>query len=294
EVRAAAQSALRRIELLPMQVTAAAALEFFDGFGMAADCSVAAGDLQAARKLAERLRDLPFHHEEGHLATARLLVVTVLAGDWPEAVGLAERFREGWERAGRPRAGNLSRGAYAAATVHGLRGDDDARAAWLQIVAALGTPGRSLAELHFGDVFDALLLLHRGQPEQAEQVLHTAPEQLTEWYNGMWRPWYAALWAEAAVLSGHEDAAARLVRARLMASGNPIATAIVERAAALAEGAGQDGDRDGLTAAAAALEATGCRYQWARTLVLIGGEQRAHGEAMLATMGATPMAGLPE
>ncbi|MDT4956865.1 MAG: hypothetical protein QOD31_664 [Pseudonocardiales bacterium] len=294
EVRAAAQSALRRIELLPMQVTAAAALEFFDGFGMAADCSVAAGDLQAARKLAERLRDLPFHHEEGHLATARLLVVTVLAGDWPEAVGLAERFREGWERAGRPRAGNLSRGAYAAATVHGLRGDDDARAAWLEIVAALGTPGRSLAELHFGDVFDALLLLHRGQPEQAEQVLHTAPEQLTEWYNGMWRPWYAALWAEAAVLSGQEDAAARLVRARLMASGNPIATAIVDRAAALAERAGQDGDRDGLTAAAAALEATGCRYQWARTLVLIGGEQRARGEAMLATMGATPMAGLPE
>jgi hypothetical protein len=79
-----------------------------------------------------------------------------------------------------------------------------------------------------------------------------------------------------------------------MASGNPIATAIVERAAALAERAGQDGDRDGLTAAAAALEATGCRYQWARTLVLIGGEQRARGEAMLATMGATPMAGLPE
>ena len=75
-----------------------------------------AGDLPAARRLAERLRDLPFYREEGHLATARLLLVTVLAGDWTEAVGLAEQFREGWERAGRPRAGNLSRGAYAAAT----------------------------------------------------------------------------------------------------------------------------------------------------------------------------------
>jgi predicted ATPase/DNA-binding CsgD family transcriptional regulator len=287
DVRAAAASALRRTELIaPMQVTATAALEFFDGFIMATDCAVAAGDLPAARRLAERLRDLPFHREEGHLATARLLVVTVLAGDWTEAVGLSEQYREGWERAGRPRAGNLNRGAYAAATVHGLRGDDDARAAWLDIVGALATPGRSLSEHHFGEFFDALLLLHRGLPEQAVHVLDTPPEQFQQWYNGMWRPWYAALWAEAAVLSGHEDAAARIQRARVTTAGNAVATAIVDRAAALD---GQDGDRVGLTAAAAALADAGCRYQWARTLVFIGGEQRARGESVLATMDATPM-----
>ncbi len=40
-----------------------------------------------------------------------------------------------------------------------------------------------------------MLLLHRGRPQQAAQVLDTPPEQLKEWYNGMWRPWYAALWA---------------------------------------------------------------------------------------------------
>ena len=72
--------------------------------------------------MAERVRDLPFHREEGHLATARLIVVTTLAGDWDEALALAGQFRDGWEQAGRPRAGNLSRGAYAAAAVHGLRG----------------------------------------------------------------------------------------------------------------------------------------------------------------------------
>jgi hypothetical protein len=110
----------------------------------------------------------------------------------------------------------------------------------------------------------------------------------------MWRPWYAALWAEAAVLSGHQDAAARLDRARLMAIDNPIAVAIVDRAAALAGRVGPVGDRDGLTAAAAALQVAGCRYQWARTLVLIGGAQRARGESMLATMGATPMVWPPE
>jgi predicted ATPase/DNA-binding CsgD family transcriptional regulator len=292
EIRAAAASALQRTELLaPLPVTTVAALEFFDGFGMAADCAVAAGDLPAARRLAERLRDLPFYREEGHLASARLLVVTVLAGDWSEAVGLAERFREGWERAGRPRAGNLGRGAYAAATLHGLRGDDDARAAWLDIVGVLETPGFPVSEIHFGEFFDALLLLHRGLPEQAAQVMDTPPEQLTEWYSGMWRPWYGALWAEAAVLSGYEDAADRIQRAHSATAGNAIATAIVDRTAALTT---PGGDRDGLTAAAAALQDAGCRYQWARTLVLIGGKHRARGESVLATMGAAPMVWPPE
>jgi hypothetical protein len=292
EVRAAAASALRRTELLASTpVTTASAFEFFDGFDTVADCAVSAGDLLAARRHAERLRDLPFYHEEGHLATARLLVVTALAGDWDETITLAERFHEGWERAGRPHAGNLSRGAYAAATVYGLRGDDGSRAEWLDIVGALGTPGRSLAEIHFGEYFDALLLLHRGLPEQAVQLLDTPPEEFNEWYSGMWRPWYAALWAEAAVLSEHADAAARVDRARRMSTGNPIATAIVDRAAALAA---DDGGRDGLLAAATAMEDAGCRYQWARTLVIMGGQDRARGEDALASMGATPMAWPPE
>jgi hypothetical protein len=153
-------------------------------------------------------------------------------------------------------------------------------------VDAFGAPGRPRAELHFGEVFDALLLLHRGLPQQAVQVLHTPPGKLTGWHDSVWRPWYAALWAEAAVMSGQEDAVARVDHVRLTAAENPIATAIVDRTAAWDR---RDADRDALTAAAAALEGTGCRYQWARTLVFIGGEQRAHGESVLATMGATPM-----
>ncbi len=292
EVRDAAATALRRTELLaPMTVTAIAGLEFFDGLLMASDCAAAAGDLPAARRHAERLRDLPFYREEGHLATARLLVVTVLAGDGAEAITLAERFREGWERAGRPRAGNLSRGAYAAATMHGLRGEDDARTAWLEIVDRLKTPGRPLSAIHFGEFFDALLLLHRGLPEQAMELMDTPPEQFTEWHNGMWRPWYAALWAEAAVLSGYADAADRIRRARLATAGNPIATAIVDRALALTT---QGGDRDGLTAVATALQEAGCRYQWARTLIIMGGQYRTRGEAALAAIGTTAMAWPPE
>ena len=124
-----------------------------------------------ARRLGEGLCDLPFYREEGHLATARLIVVGLLAGDWDEALELSELFREGWERAGRPVAGNLSPAAYAAATVHGLRGDDDARADWMQIVEPLRRRAGPLSEIHFGEFFDALLLLHRGLAAEAMQLL---------------------------------------------------------------------------------------------------------------------------
>jgi len=288
DVRPAAASALRRIELLdPLPVTAMSAIEFFDAYGMATDGAVAVGDLPGARHLAERLRDLPFHREEAHLATGRLIVVAALAGDFALVVTLAERFREGWERAGRPRANNLGRGAHAAAMVHGLRGDDEARAAWLDIVDAVASPIRPMPDRPYGEFFDALLLLHRGSADDAVRLLDKQPEQFRTWYTGHWVPWYAALWAEAAVLTAHPDAADRVRRARPMTTDNPIATAIVERAAALQV---PGGDRDGMIAAAAALNAAGCRYQWARTLVLLGGAERARGEAALAAMRATPMA----
>ena len=58
----------------------------------------------------------------------------------------------------------------------------------------------------------------------------------------------------------------------------------MERSAALASG-----DRDGMLAAAERLSAAGCRYQWARTLVLADGPERARGERELAAMKASPM-----
>ena len=51
--------------------------------------------------LAERVRDLPFYREEGHLATARLIVVAALAGDWDEAARPGRAVPRGMG-AGRP------------------------------------------------------------------------------------------------------------------------------------------------------------------------------------------------
>ena len=83
----------------------------------------------------------------------------------------------------------------------------------------------------------------------------------------------AALTACATVEEAAVEAVAETHRATL--TGNEVVTS--------------GGDRDGLIAAAAALEAAGCRYQWARTLVVLGGSDRVRGEDVLASMGATPM-----
>ena len=288
DIRGATESVLRRTRVLaPLPVRAEIGVELADAYHFATEAVLAAGDLIAARRLAAVARDLPFHREEGHLATSRLIVVTALAGDWGETVALAERFRDGWERAGRPAGGGHGVSAAAAAAVHGLRGDEAARAAWLDLVKVLEIPkpGWRLAEQNFGAFFDAWLLLHRGRPAEAAALLQTPPEEFRTWFTVRWRPWYAALRAEAAVLSGQAGAAAVVAAARATAADNPIAAAVVDRAAALAAG-----DRPRLLAAAAALEPTGCRYQWARTLVFAGGPERDAGRTVLAAMGATPMA----
>jgi hypothetical protein len=65
---------------------------------------------------------------------------------------------------------------------------------------------------------------------------------------------------EAAVLAHHNDALARIDRARHAARDNPIASAMVERAAAIAAS-----DRTTVENMAATFEALGCPYQHARS-----------------------------
>ena len=50
-----------------------------------------------------------------------------------------------------------------------------------------------------------------------------------------------------------------------------------------------DGDRARLVTIARRLEGSGCPYQWARTLVLAGGEAAEQGREVLAGLGTAPM-----
>jgi hypothetical protein len=112
-------------------------------------------------------------------------------------------------------------------------------------------------------VFDGLLALHRDDPAAAMRRLAADiddPEPFRSIGVGPCRPWYAALWAEAAVLDRHPDAAARIERSRHAARDNPIATAMVDRAAAIATD-----DRDTLVRLVVTFAQLGCPYQQART-----------------------------
>jgi hypothetical protein len=286
EIGEAAISARRRLELLaPLPFHPDLGLESRDAYQMASETSLAAGDIATAQDLAERILDLRDYREEQHLATPRLLAVDSLTGRWDRVLLNSLKFQESWERAGRPRLRNLSVGAAATAMVHGLRGDDEARAIWSGIVAELRGDDHERRRSGYGGVFDSIVLLHRGRHAEAVERLQRTPEQLREWFTGLWRHWYAALWAEAAVLANHPEAEDRLGRARFLTTGNPVATAMVERVSALASG-----ERDRMPAIAAALDAAGCVYQAARTRALGDGDVRSQGQADLAALGAAPMA----
>jgi hypothetical protein len=172
--------------------------------------------------------------------------------------------------------------------VYGLRGDDRARDDWHDVTTFLrtaverqGLPGVKA----WAPTFDAIVMLHRGQIDEAVSRLSHDPAEFHHWFSGIWRQWYAAFWAEAAVLADHPEADSRLERARTMAAGNPIATAIVERSEAW-----RRDDQPELLAAAEALADAACPYQQARTLVLAGGDHQTEGQHILSTLGATPMA----
>jgi hypothetical protein len=254
-----------------LAVVASNGFELLDCHLMASEVSLAAGDLVAAGHHADALARLPFFRDEAHFALRGRVIVDALAGNFDDVIRGAERFRVGWERAGRPPARGLARAAHAVAMVHGMLGADERRSEWLHITLELGIAPERLAGCAMGwaPTFDALLALHRDDPVAALRRLSADlddPQVWGFWNTGLWRPWYAALWAEAAVLARHRDAAARIERSRHAARDNPIATAIVERAAAIAIGHHGTLERCAMTFAQLA-----CPYQQARSGTLTAG-----------------------
>jgi predicted ATPase/DNA-binding CsgD family transcriptional regulator len=261
---AAAATARRRVDLMSsVPVTPASADELVDTLIMAAETSIGVGDLHAAGRWGRQLRDLALLAEVGHFATSRLLVAEALAGDVEGTLADGARFLDSWTTSGRPRAPSLGTTAAAVAMVHGLRGDDVARAEWLAIVDELGVTAERKAG--YGPTFDAIVLLHRGQATTALERLAAEPADPapSKWVTWIWLHWYVALRAEAAVLAGDPDARRQLALASEIVAGNPIATAIVRRAEALLAQ-----DRQQVLAAGAAFDAAGCPYQAARTMSL--------------------------
>ncbi|MEU1982788.1 LuxR C-terminal-related transcriptional regulator [Nocardia sp. NPDC019395] len=276
---AAADTARRRVQLLTASPdTPAAVVEQVGALAEAAEICLGVGDLPSARRYAAQLRDLPILAERGDFATSRLLVADALAGHPGDVLAGSSRFTDAWELAGRPHAPHLTPAAAAVALIHGLRDDETARTRWLAIAGELGTGSRD--KTAYGAVFAAILLLHRGRAADAVAELATDLGDMDVRDIWVWRHWYYALRAEAAVLSGDPTAAEYLATATTVVTGDPTAEAIVARAAAL-----HAGDTERLVAAADAFATAGCLYQRARTLTLAGGDRAGEGVQALRELG---------
>ncbi|WP_280401521.1 hypothetical protein [Nocardia carnea] len=279
---AASETARRRVELLAADPeTPAEAVEQVNAFAEAAEISLGVGDLAGARRWGARLRDLPLLAERGDFATSRLLVADALAGRTGDVLANSSRFADAWELAGRPHAPHLAPAATAVALVHGLRGEGPARARWLDTAAELGAPANPGAA--YSAVFEAILLLHHGRAAAAAAELATDLTELDVRDIWVWRHWYFALRAEAAVLAGAPEAGEYLAAARSTVRRNPVAEAMVARAAAVHADSPEQ-----LPAIAAAFEEAGCPYQRARTLTLIGGDRVADAARILGELGIGP------
>lgn len=276
---ATARTTRRRVELLAsVPVTPASAHERANALSEAAETCIGVGDLHGARRWGQQLRDLPLLAERGDFATSRLLVADALAGNVEDVLAGSRRFRDAWERTGSLHTPDLATAAAAVAMVHGLRGDDGPRSEWLSIMDELGMASEHKAG--YSTVFDAIVQLHHDQADRALAGLLAEPDEMDEWVIWVWQHWYVALRAEAAVLTANPDARRRITASRTIVAGNPVADALLDRAEAML-----DGDQDRLLAAAAAFDAAGCRYQWARTLILTGGDHATTGAAALADLG---------
>ncbi|MFG2026946.1 ATP-binding protein [Streptomyces sp. NPDC048825] len=280
---AVAGLARRRIDILASVPPAPARThELMDALAMAAGTALGVGELPEARRWGKQLADHPLLAEAGHHATSWILTADAFAGHADEVLTRSVRFLDAWEHSGRQRSLSLGAAAASVAMIHGLRGDQDARATWLAVVDQADTA----MEQHrhgYGAVFDAMVLLHHGEVDAALERVAPKPDEVWKWVCWIWHHWYVSLRAETAVLAGHPDARARIDAARAVVTGNPVATAQLDRAEALL-----DGDLPRQLAAAAAFDAAGCPYQSARTLLLAGGDHATAGATALAGLGLAP------
>ncbi len=213
DMDAATRTVRRRIDVIsPLAGEVEMAWERSDALHMGAMTHLAAGDMAGARRLAVARWELPFFRQSEHLGVLWLIATDALAGDFDEAAEMAGRFRRSWIEAGRPTTGGIGMGPAAAAMAFGIRGDEAARTEWLGIVAEMRRFVVTLVgpRTGYGELFDGLVALHHGDLPAASARLADVPDSFVRWYDGAWRQWYAAAWAEVAVLAGLPERDARI------------------------------------------------------------------------------------
>jgi predicted ATPase len=265
--QAAYREAAARVALLgATHDDPAHALEIKDALHMAVYAALGAGDLAAARDYAIRQQEMGCLREHRDLAEEETVAPAALSGDWPTVLDTARRYLADWQAAGSPAAAGRGLTPAAVALAHGLRDDDRERERWLDVLARIRGVNRDVGwrGSGYGELFEAMVLLHRNQPDDALAVLRSDGIRVP--FGLLFHQWVAAFAAEAGVLARHPDASDLLNQATAACRGNPVAAAVARRAEALTEPSGVARAR--LEAIAAELDQAGAHYEAQRTTQL--------------------------
>ncbi|WP_433379307.1 ATP-binding protein [Actinoplanes sp. CA-142083] len=260
-LRAAHRIAQQRLPLLARipRHEPYATVEVMDAYLMASAHAVGAGDLHAAVDDAGEGED----DQRGaypYLGTRRVLALA-LAGRFDEALRRADAAWDEWQRNGLPLMRWVAPQAYAAALVHGLRGDGRYETWKQRALEIAGEPSSSFV-VAVAAYADARLALHRG-PAAA-----TVGELVSRAVADLPEPWYAAYaraaGAELAVAAGLPEAPEVLRGVARAGAENDFAAATLARAhGRLAR------DPATLLDAAGQFERIGARFERAATLLLV-------------------------
>ncbi|HJP74797.1 MAG TPA: LuxR C-terminal-related transcriptional regulator [Pseudonocardiaceae bacterium] len=251
----------------------AVAAELTDLFHVVSTSAIAAGDLPAARSIAERAqREHPVGMHPA-IAAPRLIRLYGLSGRFDEALAQADVLWEGWQQANTVDTGGElsslrgdwpSSAAAIAALVHGARGDLPRFEEWrsrAMRIAHVGDPADSLA-LAAPDAFvNARVAVLTGRGADARRLIDAAFAPFLEKW---WLPYAHAAGAELAVLADLPDAAKWLAAAEPAAAENDWAAACLARATAR-----HTGDQKLMAESVARWERIGARFERAVTLLQI-------------------------
>jgi predicted ATPase/DNA-binding CsgD family transcriptional regulator len=233
--------------------------EIADIFHMAAQSAVSAGDLETGLRNARTSYDDDANQGLPHFAATHLMAPLVLRGEFDEAMVQATVMRQGWERAGSPPAGWMAPSFFAASTVFGLRGDEEARQEWWELGLAIQ---QAPADASCSTFFGCRVALHAGAIEEARRMALNHSQSRSSLYH----PFAHAIGVEIAVVAGAPGAASQLTDAKDLGQENDFVAALLLRAAGRLHH-----DEAALHESVLGWEAIGARFERACTLLLIPG-----------------------
>lgn len=266
--REAARVTSERLELIDQMPRHSpdVGLEVFDVHHAATETAVAAGDLTAALAAGRRAQTEALDAALPYLAASRVTLPLALLGSFDEALVQANLMRDSWVRVGRPTAGWMANAVYAAALVHGLRGNTAAFDEWWDMAAELSARS-STNEMR---TFVTLrIALHHGRLDGT--ILEPAVGSLGDYTR--------CLGIEVAVVTGAVDAEVQISAAASLGDENAYAAAMLRRASGRLHH-----DPTELEAAVSMWESIGACFERACTLALIPGRRR-EGERRLTDLG---------